>query len=62
MESITPFLERKLKVQVNRDKSKVVRAEASTFLGFNERRPVECISQKAGTYLYQNTVDQDSPR
>src|SRR4030042_583138 len=34
MESISRFLEKKLKVQVNRDKSKVVRAEASTFLGF----------------------------
>jgi RNA-directed DNA polymerase len=34
MESISRFLEKKLKVQVNRDKSKVVRAERSTFLGF----------------------------
>ena len=24
----------------------------------HERRPVECISQKAGAYFYQNTVDQ----
>ena len=34
MGSISRFLEEKLKVQVNRDKSKVVRAERSTFLGF----------------------------
>ncbi len=34
MESICRFLEKKLKVQVNRDKSKVVRTEKSTFLGF----------------------------
>ena len=35
MESISRFLEKVLKVKVNRDKSKVVKAEESSFLGFH---------------------------
>ena len=34
MESISRFLEKVLKVEVNRDKSKVVKAEGASFLGF----------------------------
>jgi RNA-directed DNA polymerase len=38
MASISRFLERKLKVKVNRDKSKVLRAQDSSFLGFTFTR------------------------
>jgi RNA-directed DNA polymerase len=38
MASISRFLERKLKVKVNRDKSKVLRAQDSCFLGFTFTR------------------------
>jgi RNA-directed DNA polymerase len=47
MESISRFLEKKLKVQVNRDKSKVVRAEASTFLGFTFTGKRLTVSEKS---------------
>ena len=49
MESISRFLEKKLKVQVNRDKSKVVRAEASTFLGFTFTGKRLTVSEKSLT-------------
>jgi len=38
MSGISRFLERKLKVRVNKDKSKVVRAQDSSFLGFTFTR------------------------
>jgi RNA-directed DNA polymerase len=49
MKSVTKFLEKNLKVQVNRDKSKVGSAESSIFLGFtfHLRRPT--VSRKAFT-------------
>ncbi|MEK6699980.1 MAG: hypothetical protein AABZ10_13185 [Nitrospirota bacterium] len=47
MENISRFLEKKLKVQVNRDKSKVVRAEASTFLGFTFTGKRLTVSEKS---------------
>jgi RNA-directed DNA polymerase len=49
MESISRFLEKKLKVQVNRDKSKVVRAERSTFLGFTFTNNRLTVSDKSLT-------------
>lgn len=49
MESISRFLEKKLKVQVNRDKSKVVRAEKSTFLGFTFTNKRLTVSEKSLT-------------
>jgi len=49
MESISRFLEKKLKVQVNRDKSKVVRAEASIFLGFTFTGKRLTVSEKSLT-------------
>src|SRR3990170_7773567 len=47
MESISQFLERKLKVKVNRDKSKVVKAEESSFLGFTFTRKRLTVSEKS---------------
>lgn len=47
MESISRFLERKLKVKVNRDKSKVVKAEDSSFLGFTFTRKKLTVSEKS---------------
>jgi len=49
MESISRFLEKILKVKVNRDKSKVVKAEESSFLGFNFTRKRLTISEKSST-------------
>jgi RNA-directed DNA polymerase len=49
MESISRFLEKKLKVQVNRDKSKAVRAERSTFLGFTFSNKRLTVSEKSLT-------------
>jgi len=47
MESISRFLERKLKVRVNRDKSKVVKAEECCFLGFTFTRKRLTVSEKS---------------
>ncbi len=47
MESISRFLERKLKVRVNRDKSRVVKAEESSFLGFTFTRKRLTVSEKS---------------
>ncbi len=47
MESISRFLEEVLKVKVNRDKSRVVRAEESTFLGFTFAKKRLTISEKS---------------
>ncbi|MCL5421598.1 MAG: group II intron reverse transcriptase/maturase [Nitrospirae bacterium] len=47
MESISRFLERVLKVKVNRDKSKVVRSEESPFLGFTFTRKRLTVSEKS---------------
>ena len=47
MESISRFLERKLRVRVNRDKSKVVKAEESSFLGFTFTRKRLTVSEKS---------------
>jgi RNA-directed DNA polymerase len=47
MESISRFLERVLKVKVNRDKSRVVRAEGSCFLGFTFTRKRLTVSEKS---------------
>lgn len=47
MASISRFLERKLKVRVNRDKSKVVRAQDSSFLGFTFTRMKLTATEKA---------------
>jgi RNA-directed DNA polymerase len=49
MESISRFLEKKLKVQVNRDKSRVVKAEKSTFLGFTFTGKKLTVSEKSLT-------------
>ncbi len=49
MESISRFLEKKLKVQVNRDKSSVVRAEKSIFLGFTFTGKRLTVSEKSLT-------------
>jgi len=49
MESISRFLEKKLKVQVNRDKSRVVKAEKSTFLGFTFTGKRLTVSEKSLT-------------
>ena len=49
MGSISRFLEKKLKVQVNRDKSRVVRAEKSTFLGFTFTNKRLTVSDKSLT-------------
>ncbi len=47
MASISRFLERKLKVKVNRDKRKVVRAQDSSFLGFTFTRMKLTATEKA---------------
>ncbi|MEW6586276.1 MAG: group II intron reverse transcriptase/maturase [Nitrospirota bacterium] len=47
MASISRFLERVLKVRVNRDKSKMVKAEDSTFLGFTFTRKRLSVSEKS---------------
>jgi RNA-directed DNA polymerase len=49
MESISRFLENKLKVQVNRDKSRVVKAEKSIFLGFTFTGKRLTVSEKSLT-------------
>jgi RNA-directed DNA polymerase len=49
MESISRFLEKVLKVKVNRDKSKVVKAEESSFLGFTFTRKRLTVSEKSLT-------------
>ncbi len=49
MESISRFLEKKLKVQVNRDKSRVVKAEKSIFLGFTFTGKRLTVSEKSLT-------------
>jgi len=49
MESISRFLEKVLKVKVNRDKSKVIKAEESTFLGFTFTRKRLTASEKSLT-------------
>jgi RNA-directed DNA polymerase len=51
MESISRYLERVLKVKVNRDKSRVVRAEEISFLGFTFTRKRLTISEKSFTRL-----------
>ena len=47
MESISRFLEKVLKVKVNRDKSKMVKAEESSFLGFTFTRKRLTVSEKS---------------
>jgi RNA-directed DNA polymerase len=47
MESISRFLEKILKVKVNRDKSKVVKSEDSAFLGFTFTRKRLTVSEKS---------------
>ncbi len=47
MESISRFLEKVLKVKVNRDKSKVVKAEEACFLGFTFTRKRLTVSEKS---------------
>jgi RNA-directed DNA polymerase len=47
MASISRFLERKLKVKVNRDKSKVVSAQDSAFVGFTFKRMKLAVTEKA---------------
>ncbi len=49
MNCISRFLKRKLKVKVNRDKSKVVKAEESLFLGFAFTRKRLNVSEKSLT-------------
>jgi RNA-directed DNA polymerase len=49
MASISRFLERVLKVKVNRDKSRVVKAEESSFLGFTFTRKRLTVSEKSLT-------------
>jgi len=49
MASISRFLERVLKVKVNRDKSRVVKAEESSFLGFTFTRKRLTVSDKSLT-------------
>src|SRR4051794_17801387 len=52
MESLTRFIERRLKLQVNADKSAVARPWERSFLGFtvrNDRAFRRCISAKAIT-------------
>jgi RNA-directed DNA polymerase len=51
MASISRFLGRKLKVTVNRDKSRVVKAEEGCFLGFTFTRKRLAVSEKALTRL-----------
>lgn len=47
MESISRFLEKILKVKVNRSKSKVVKSERSSFLGFTFNRKKLTVSEKS---------------
>lgn len=47
MESISRYLEKVLKVKVNRDKSKVVKAEEACFLGFTFTRKRLTVSEKS---------------
>lgn len=47
MESISRFLEKVLKVKVNRDKSRVVQAQESSFLGFTFSRKRLTVSEKS---------------
>lgn len=47
MESISRFLEKVLKVKVNRDKSKVMKAEESSFLGFTFTQKRLTVSEKS---------------
>ncbi|MEJ2024075.1 MAG: group II intron reverse transcriptase/maturase [Deltaproteobacteria bacterium] len=47
MASISVFLEKKLKVKVNRDKSHVVKAEKSSFLGFTFTRKRLTVTEKS---------------
>ncbi len=47
MESISRFLEKTLKVKVNRDKSKVVKSEESSFLGFTFAKKRRNVSEKS---------------
>ena len=49
MQSISRFLEKVLKVKVNRDKSRVVKAEESSFLGFAFTRKRLTVSEKSLT-------------
>ena len=49
MASISVFLEKKLKVKVNRDKSRVMKADESSFLGFTFTRKRLTVSEKAFT-------------
>lgn len=49
MESISRFLEQVLKVKVNREKSRVVKAEESSFLGFTFTRKKLTVSEKSIT-------------
>jgi RNA-directed DNA polymerase len=51
MASISRFLKRKLKVTVNKDKSRVVKAEECCFLGFTFIRKRLAVSEKALTRL-----------
>jgi RNA-directed DNA polymerase len=51
MASISRFLEKVLKVKVNRDKSRVVKAEESSFLGFTFTRKRLTVSEKSLTRL-----------
>jgi len=47
MESISRYLEKKLKVKVNKDKSRVVKAEESSFLGFTFTKKRLTVSDKS---------------
>jgi RNA-directed DNA polymerase len=47
MESISRFLEKTLKVKVNRDKSKVIKSEESSYLGFTFTRKRLTVSEKS---------------
>ena len=47
MANISVFLEKKLKVKVNRDKSRVMKADESSFLGFTFTRKRLTVSEKA---------------
>jgi len=49
MESIGRFLEKVLKVTVNRDKSRVIKSEESSFLGFTFTRKKLTVSEKSLT-------------
>jgi len=49
MASISRFLEKKLKVKVNREKSRVVKSEESSFLGFTFTRKKLTVSEKSIT-------------